>query len=292
MIPDLSSLRAIRALLSSRGIHPSRKMGQNFLVDRNILNEIVSAAELSATDHVLEVGPGLGVLTERLLEKAGRVTAVEKDRALFDLLVERWSGEPCLTLIHADALELDFAELFHNNANCLVSNLPYSVGTRVVMEAALLEKPPPRMLVLLQLEVAERIVATPGTTERGVLSVCLQQRYRTEIIRRVKAGSFWPRPDVVSALVRLKRHADHPMEPSEHRLFADLVRSAFQQRRKQLLTIFRRTAVLPPHISQRFVIACEECGISPQTRAAELEVEQWCSLARNLSGSAAHERRE
>jgi 16S rRNA (adenine1518-N6/adenine1519-N6)-dimethyltransferase len=277
---NLASPREIRDLLEARGLRPSRALGQNFLIDRNILDAIVEAAELVPGDHVLEVGPGLGVLTEALLAKARHVTAVEMDAGLHAVLAERWGTEPRLTLIHGDALELDHAALLAAGVTCLVSNLPYSVGTRVIVDAATQANPPDRMVVLVQREVAERFVAGPSTSDMGTVSVWLQQAYTAELVRMVKPTCFWPKPDVVSAVVRLRRHAAHPLsEPQRHAL-RELTRIAFLHRRKQMASLFRDAPAPYTATPNTLRSLLAGCGASPAARAEELSVAQWCTLAR------------
>ncbi len=279
---NLCSPREIRILLESRG--PCRGLGQNFLADRNILAAILEAAQVTSRDHVLEVGPGLGVLTEGLLQQAGRVTAVEKDVGLHAFLAERWAAEPRLTLLRADVLDLDLAELFRNGVTCLVSNLPYAVGTRVVVDAALLDPPPERMTLLVQLEVAERFAAVPRTPARSALSVWLQQVYDVAVLRRIKPACFWPQPEVVSALVGLRRHARHPLAPLARRRLVAITRLAFQQRRKQMAALFRNAAGDCAADVEALRGALVSCGASPQARAEELGLSQWCALVRNWPG--------
>lgn len=277
---NLASPRDIRELLEARGLRPSRALGQNFLIDRNILDAIVEAAEVGSADHVLEVGPGLGVLTEALLARARHVTAVEKDAGLHAILAERWGAEPRLTLIHGDALDLDHAALLASGVTCMVSNLPYSVGTRVIVDAATQADPPDRMVVLVQREVAERFVAGPSTSDMGTVSVWLQQAYTAELVRLVKPTCFWPKPDVVSAVVRLRRHAAYPMTEPRRHLLRELTRIAFQHRRKQMATLFRDSpapfGAAPDVVRARLV----GCGVPATARAEELTVAQWCVLAR------------
>lgn len=277
---NLASPREIRLLLEERGLQPSRTLGQNFLIDRNILDAIVAAAEVGPADHVLEVGPGLGVLTEALLARAARVTAVEKDAGLHAVLAERWGAEPRLTLIHGDALDLDHPALRRAGVTCLVSNLPYSVGTRVVVDAAVQPDPPDRMVVLVQREVAERFAALPGTPDMGTVSVWLQQAYAVDVVRLVKPTCFWPKPDVVSAVVRLRRHAAHPLDEGQRTTLRELSRIAFQHRRKQMASLFRDAPAPYRAAPEAARALLERCGADPAARAEALSVAQWCDLAR------------
>ncbi len=281
---NLTSPREVRSVLAAHGLAPRRKLGQNYLVDRNILHAILDAAELRPDDHVLEVGPGLGALTEGLLERAGRVTAVELDEGLHGLLARRFADEPRLRLLCGDALDLDYGSLFASGVSKLVSNLPYCVGTRVVVEAALAAHPAPMMVVLVQREVARRFAAAEGSAERGALSVWLQQRYRVELLRAVRPGCFWPKPDVTSAVVRLLREEPFALDADEHRRLIDLTRRAFGQRRKQLAPLLSR-GLAPEQGGLESVLSLfERCGVQPAARAGDLSLAQWCDLARGWPG--------
>lgn len=280
-MPNLTSPRDVRALLDAAGIRPSRRLGQNFLIDRNALEAIVEAAAPEPGERILEVGPGLGVLTEALLERGCRVLAVEKDPALHALLMERWRDEPRLELRLGDALELDYAALFapEGGIRRLISNLPYSVGTRIVVEAAIQAVPPERMVVLVQKEVADRFAARPGTADMGTAGLWLQQAYDVEIVRAVKPSCFLPAPDVTSSIVRMTRHRRFPLsEPVRARLRA-LSRIAFQHRRKQMATLYRSApdalAADPEQVRARLAAR----GLPPGARAEELSVADWCALA-------------
>ncbi len=279
---NLASPRDIRELLAAHHLRPRRLLGQNFLIDRNILEAILSASELTSDDHVLEIGPGLGVLTEALIARASCVTAVEKDSGLHAVLAERWSNEPKLKLRHGDALDLDYAAMFQSGVTCLVSNLPYSVGTRIVVDAAIQgDGAPVRMVFLVQREVAERFAAKPGTSDMGTVSVWLQQLYDVELVRMVKPSCFWPKPDVVSALVRLRRHARHPLDAQQRDTLRELTRIAFQHRRKQMASLFRDAPEVVVATPETMRVRLAECGVAVTARAEELSVPQWCELARN-----------
>lgn len=279
-MPNLTSPKELQSILAAHGIQPSRRLGQNFLIDRHVLEFIVEAARLRPDDRVLEVGPGAGVLTQELLARGCHVTAVEKDAGLHALLAERWAGEGRLDLRLGDALDLDYAAVFAPDATrLLVSNLPYSVGTRVVVEAAIQETPPDRIVVLVQKEVAERFAAKPGTADMGTAGVWLQQVYDVEVVRLVKPSCFWPAPDVTSAIVRMERHARLPLDAAERARLRALTRIAFQHRRKQMAPLYRSApdglAATPDEMRARL----RALGLPENARAEELTVEQWCALA-------------
>ena len=279
---NLTSPKVIQDLLARAGLSPRHALGQNFLIDRNILDIIVNAAELTREDHVLEVGPGLGTLTQELLANAGKVTAVEMDSGLCDILRERWGDEPRFTLRHGDALDIDHAAMTSEGVTCLVSNLPYAVGTRVVVDAALQPNPPSRIVVLLQKEVAERFAAQPRTPAISPLSITLQQLYTVTLVKLVKPSCFWPPPEVTSAIVRLERHNHFPLTPPERQRLHDITRLAFSQRRKQMATLFRHAPAPYTATPERLRALLADCGASPTARAEELSLPQWLSLANAL----------
>ena len=279
-MPNLTAPSEIQAILAARGLRPNHSFGQNFLIDRHVLDFIVEAAAPAPGDRVLEVGPGLGALTWELMERGARVLAVEKDEGLHAILADRWGADPRLELRLGDAMDLDYAAVFAPDAcRFLVSNLPYSVGTRIVVEAAIQDTPPDRIVVLVQKEVAERFVAKPRTADMGTVSVWLQQVYDVAIVRLVKPTCFWPPPEVTSAIVRLRRHDRFPLAPAARAGLRALTRIAFQHRRKQMATLFRNAsdglAATPDTMRARLAAL----GLSPTARAEELSVEQWCTLA-------------
>ncbi len=280
---NLTSPSQVRAFLNENEIRPNKVLGQNFLVDRNILESIVDAGEIAPGDSVLEIGPGLGVVTELLMEYAKHVTAVEKDGVLFDLLQRRWGDVPSLTLLRGDFLRLDIADfLKRGRYDSMVSNLPYSVGTRILMEIASSASPVPLMVATVQLEVAERLAAAEGSGNRGLVSVWMQRRYDVEILRKVSRNCFWPRPDISSAVVRMRRHTRNELEPAVESRFREITKHAFSQRRKQLPGIFYRArAEWRLSLPDAQALVGDVCG-DEQARPGDLSVSQWCALAERL----------
>ena len=276
---NLCSPREVSALLRARGIRPSKALGQNFLVDRNVLARIVEAADLPPGAGVLEIGAGLGALTEALLAAGARVTAVEKDPALQPILRERFGANPAFELVCGDALELDLGALFAAGRTHLVSNLPYSVGSRVVVDAATCAHPPERMTLLLQKEVCERFAAPEGSPERGAASVWLQRLYDVALVRDVPPSCFVPRPEVVSSVLVLARHRRHPLDAEADALFRALSKAAFLHRRKQLAASLRSAGPLsrPTGFIREALLAVDAAETA---RPEELSVPQWIALSR------------
>jgi 16S rRNA (adenine1518-N6/adenine1519-N6)-dimethyltransferase len=277
----LTSPAKVRALLRELDFRPSKVLGQNFLIDRHILELIVDRAELRPSDAVLEVGPGLGVLTETLAERAGRVVAVEKDRRLYAYLAERFHESTLVCLVGADIMDLGLQDLVSTGLNKVVSNLPYSVGTRVLVELAELDDPPERMVVTLQLDVADRLAAVPGTKAYGAVTVMAQSRYTVTREKIVTPTCFFPAPDVRSAVVRLDLKTPAPDHPSDRLFFRKLLKHAFQFRRKQMGSILRDAPAWLRDAADATVL--DQLGLDPRTRPDAVSVETWCALSDALA---------
>lgn len=272
--------------------HPNRTLGQNFLVDRNILDAIVAAAELKPGDAVLEVGPGLGAVTGALLAAGVHVTAIEKDRRLAAWLRESLGEDERLTLLEADMLDVSLDTLLLDDAtgrprfSACVSNLPYSVGTRILLELCRHPLAPPRLVVTVQREVAERLAADAGSKVRGQAGVWVRQNYDVSLLRTIKPTCFWPRPEIASTLVRLERHERLPMNDEARRVFDALTRHAFMHRRKQMVALLR---LAPPALAladDRIEAVLTQAGIEPTSRPEALTDAQWASLTRVLAAGA------
>ena len=250
---NLTSPSQVKAWCIANGFHPNKVLGQNFLVDRNALEAIVDAATLPAGTRVLEIGPGLGVLTEEMLRRGLLVTAVEKDLVLAERLAEALGNPPGLDVRAGDALDL-IKDGSCDGFPALVSNLPYQAGTRILLElvqrigvsrtggAALVaaQDAPETIVVLVQTEVAERLAAGPGSKTRGLAGVWVQLDYDVQLVRAVKASCFWPRPEIGSTVVRLTRHHRNDARTPDWRArFRQITKQAFEHRRKQLGAIFK-----------------------------------------------------
>lgn len=266
----------VKAWCIGRGFHPNKTLGQNFLIDRNILEALVDAVGVSAGDAVLEVGPGLGVMTEALLQRGARVTAIEKDPALAAWLRESLVPlyPDSFELIEGDALETDWAPLLARGFKAFASNLPYSVGTRILMELIQQPAAPDRLVTLVQQEVAERFAAAPSTPERGTAAIWLQAEYDVRIVRSVKPTCFWPPPEVTSAVVAMDRHSRSALSATGRAFLRALAKQLFTQRRKQLGTVLKKA---PPPFRGMDPAAA---GIDPARRAETLTLPEWEALAR------------
>jgi 16S rRNA (adenine1518-N6/adenine1519-N6)-dimethyltransferase len=269
--------------LRESGVRPAKALGQHFLSDRNVVSKIVAAAELTPEDVVIEVGPGLGVLTERLVEAAGRVIAVELDRGLASRLRERFAADPRLTVIDSDVLSrspdalLGAAGLPASVPYVVVGNLPYNAGTAIMRHVLEAARPPTRLIVMLQREVAAAIVAAPG--ELSLLGVSIQVYARPRRLFNVPARAFYPPPKVVSSVLRLDVREEPLVPASERNHFFAVVRAGFSAPRKQLRNSLAQGLTRPvPTV----LPAIEAAGIDPTVRPEDLSVDQWLRLARTV----------
>lgn len=273
---NLTSPAQVKAWCLANGFHPNKVLGQNFLIDRNALEAIVDAAGLPEVDaRVLEIGPGLGVLTEELLRRGAAVTAIEKDPVLAARLAASLGNPPALTVVAGDALDCIKAGTC-DGFPFLVSNLPYQAGTRILLELiqrvapAQSAQPPEVLVVLVQTEVADRLAAGPGSKTRGLAGVWAQLDYDVKAVRKVAASCFWPRPEIGSTVVKLVRHhRNDALDPAARALFHRLTKQAFEHRRKQLGAIFKGV-------------------IESTARAEQLSNDDWLALATSLAEQTAH----
>jgi 16S rRNA (adenine1518-N6/adenine1519-N6)-dimethyltransferase len=262
-----------RHLLQRYGLHPKKGLGQNFLVEEAALRRIVTAADLTESDTVLEIGPGLGALTRHLAVAAGRVVAVELDDRFIPVLREQLAGVSNVELIEGDILALDPAALVGGPYK-VVANLPYYI-TAAVLRHLLESTPRPELMVLtVQLEVAQRLTAQPG--EMSLLAISVQYYGPVRQVARIKAGSFYPRPEVDSAVVRVDLDRDPPLTGPDERCFFRVVRAGFSQRRKQLRNSLKAGLGLP---AKEIEAALAAAGIDPRRRAETLSLDEWGKLA-------------
>jgi 16S rRNA (adenine1518-N6/adenine1519-N6)-dimethyltransferase len=271
---------AVRERAEAHGIHPSKTLGQHFLLDPNLATAIARDAGVGPGTKVVEIGAGLGSLTVALAEAgAEHILAIEFDRALLPALREATAGYPAVEILHADATKLDWSTTLGDEDWICCGNLPYNVGTSIVVDV--LDRAPMvrRVVVMLQREVAERLAASPTRHRRayGAVSVHVAYRGRASIVRGVPAEVFWPRPTVGSAVVLIEPRDHPPVSVDERRLFR-VVDVAFAQRRKTMRNALRRLDVDPSDADR--VLA--RAGIDPAARPEELSLEAFARLAEEL----------
>ena len=265
------------AVLESLGVHPSRKLGQNFLVDDNLLEAMVRQAEPQVGEPILEVGPGTGVLTRKLLAAGCRVTAVELDHRLAGYLERELGGHERFRLIQGDACKFDYRELMGDEPFRCIANLPYACSS--VFLARLIETAPHALacFLLLQREMAERLAAAPGSKAYGALSVRIQLRYAVSILRMVPASVFFPAPEVASAFVRLAA-TDEGLPLAAQASAAAVANVAFTQRRKKAS---RQLAAV--YGAERVAEAFATLGLAEDVRAERLSPQTFARLAAFLT---------
>lgn len=271
-------LSDMRELLGARAIQLTKSLGQNFLHDQNQLRRIVDAGALTKTDRVLEIGPGLGPLTELLLEGAGHVLAIEKDLRLVTVLRERFANVESFELQHADALDVvkDHARDWHDWK--LVANLPYSVASPILVELAQNAQRPERLVATLQLEVARRLMAKEDSDDYGLLTLLVQLRYEAKQSFKIPRGCFFPEPDVDSACVVLLRRATPLLPEEQHATFEQVARLALSQRRKMLVKLLKQNWPV-----EKITAALDQLQLRPDVRGEKLSLEQFVALTRLLT---------
>ena len=251
-----------------------RSLGQNFLVDRRVLARVVDAAELASTEQVLEIGPGRGILTERLADTAGRVVAVELDDVLAARLTARFADRPNVRIVTGDARTVEVGALLDTSAGYkLVANLPYYAATPIVRRFLEMDAAPRVMVVMVQREVARSMAATPGGM--SLLAVATQLYGRPRIVASVPPRAFRPAPNVTSAIVRIDVYDRPALRLRSEREFFNLVRAGFSARRKQLRNALSRGLSMPAVDVERLLA---RAGIDPKRRAETLDLAEWGSL--------------
>jgi 16S rRNA (adenine1518-N6/adenine1519-N6)-dimethyltransferase len=271
----LTSPKEVRGLLAQLGHRPNRGLGQNFLIDANILDIIADTAEIRADEQVLEIGPGLGALTERILPKAKSVTCIEKDPVMAKYLRSRLSG---FTLVESDALDIDLDALFAGGITKVAANLPYSVASRLMVDIAECAHRPALMALTIQKEVADRLIAPPGSKHFGVLSILTGVFYENTRVKKISPSCFLPPPKVWSAVVKMERRDSPVVEATIYPTFKQLVKHCFSQRRKQVGTILKHMGISP--VDELL----GDAGIEHAERPEVIGIDRWATLAGLLRG--------
>lgn len=272
------TLSEIDRTLREIRVTPIKTLGQNFLHDQNLARWVIDKAQLCDHDVVVEIGPGLGALTEFALASGAHVVAIEKDARLANFLRERFAGANC-EIVYGDALRFDLRPLFAHRSVKLLGNLPYYVASELMMKFIAYPSPFSLVIFMLQKEMARRISAPPRTSDYGAITLVVQEHYRVEYLRSVPASAFVPRPEVDSAFVRMVPRCASELPPHDTGTFKRIVRLGFSQRRKQLQKLLR--GELP-----EWNDAASACGFDRKARAEELSLDQWIGLSNRVAGTA------
>lgn len=285
---EVSTPKRTKEIIKKYGFSFKKSLGQNFLIDSNILNRIVSAAELTKEKAALEIGPGIGALTQRLAQEAGKVTAVEIDQRLIPILGEILEPEQHVDIVHGDVLQLNLQELFQNKFTgfhkvSVVANLPYYVTTPILMKLLETKLPLEHIVVMIQKEVAQRMAAKPGGKDYGSLSIAVQYYCTTEIVCHVPQTVFIPQPNVDSAVIKLTLREQPAVQVEDEKFFFRVVQSAFAQRRKTLINnlLLLTGKDKRPQLTELL----EGIGIDPSRRGETLSLEEYAKLSETLKAS-------
>lgn len=279
---DLGNPKNTIEIIQKYGFTFQKKYGQNFLIDTHVLDKIITAAGVTKDDCVLEVGPGIGTMTQYLAEHAGRVAAVEIDRGLIPILEETLSGYDNVTVINADILKVDIKQLAleYNGGRPVkvVANLPYYITTPIIMGLFEQDVPIDNITVMVQKEVAQRMQVGPGSKDYGALSLAVQYYAKPYLAAYVPPNCFIPRPKVGSAVIRLTRYQDPPVSVNDPKLMFRLIRASFNQRRKTLLNGLNNSQELS-FSKEQIQSAIGQLGVPAAVRGEALTLEQFARLS-------------
>ncbi|MBS5925830.1 MAG: 16S rRNA (adenine(1518)-N(6)/adenine(1519)-N(6))-dimethyltransferase RsmA [Clostridium sp.] len=257
----------------------SKSLGQNFLIDDSVLTDIVDGAEVNKDDLIIEIGPGVGSLTAQLIGKAKKVVSIELDNDLIPILQEELGQYENFTLIHKDALKVDFNEIIGDEKSVkLVANLPYYVTTPIIVKLLKDNYNFKSLTIMIQKEVAERINAEPNCKEYGALSLLVQYYCDTKIVRKVSPGSFIPRPKVDSIVIRLDRLSEKRVEVKDEKLMFEIIRNAFNMRRKTMWNAVKFLGMKKEEIEKAFELS----GIDQKRRGETLSLHEFALLSDNI----------
>lgn len=273
------------AVLQKYNFHFQKKFGQNFLIDTHVLERIIDEAGITKDDFVIEIGPGIGTMTQYLCEAAGAVAAVEIDKNLIPILADTLSEYDNVEVIHNDILKVDIAALADEKNGGrpikVVANLPYYITTPIIMGLFESHVPIESITVMVQKEVADRMQCGPGSKDYGALSLAVQYYAKPEIVAIVPPNCFMPRPNVGSAVIRLTRHENVPVDVTDERLMFRLIRASFNQRRKTLVNGLKNSSDLN-YTKEQIEVAITAIGQPLTIRGEALTLEQFAQLANEL----------
>ncbi|MCR8846657.1 16S rRNA (adenine(1518)-N(6)/adenine(1519)-N(6))-dimethyltransferase RsmA [Paenibacillus sp. SC116] len=280
---DIATPSRTKEIIKKHGFSFKKSLGQNFLVDMNIMRRIVQSAELDEKTGALEIGPGIGALTEQLAREAGKVTAVEIDQRLIPILAEVMEPYANVSVVNNDVLKVNLQALFEEQFSgmekvSVVANLPYYVTTPIMMKLLEERLPLKNIVVMIQKEVAERMAASPGSKDYGSLTVAVQYYSEPEIVCTVPHTVFIPQPNVESAVIRLKVRENPPVQVNDEKLFFDVVQASFAQRRKTLWNNLKARYGAEAGL-EGLQAALETAEINPQRRGETLSLEEFARLS-------------
>lgn len=269
------------AVLQRYGFNFQKKYGQNFLIDTHVLDKIIGAAQIGPDDFVLEIGPGIGTMTQYLAEAAREVVAVEIDTKLIPILQDTLKEYDNVTVLNEDILKVDIRKIAEEKNGGkpikVVANLPYYITTPIIMGLFESEVPLDSITVMVQKEVADRMQVGPGTKDYGALSLAVQYYARPKIVLNVPASCFMPRPNVDSAVIKLERYQKPPVEVLDEHLMFKIIRASFNQRRKTMMNSVGNSGEV--NVSKEELLkALEQCGFSATIRGEALTLEQFAAL--------------
>ena len=271
----IASPEVVHYICKRFDIKMSKKLGQNFLIKRGIVDEIVKAADLQEGDPVLEIGPGIGTLTQGLAQSGANVTAIELDTRLLEVLDTTLAQYSNVTIVHGDVLKLDVPSIMNNEPFKVVANLPYYITTPIIMSLLESRLPIERLVVMVQKEVALRMVAKPGTKDYGALSVAVQYYTEPDIVLDVPPKSFLPAPAVTSSVIRCVLRDKPPVDVIDEKLFFRVVKAGFAQRRKTFANTMKTTGLSKDRIEELLAKA----NIDGQRRGETFTLQEFADVA-------------
>lgn len=278
----IATVEGTKAVISKYPFAFQKKFGQNFLIDPHVLDKIIRSADITEEDCIIEIGPGIGCVTQALLENAGKVISIEIDDQLIPILTEQFGSEPNFKLIHKDVLKVDLKKLIEeespNRKVKVVANLPYYITTPIIMTLLENELPIDSITVMVQKEVADRLASKPGTKQYGAITVSVNYFCESYLVANVPRNCFMPRPNVDSAVIQLKLHDEPPVKVKNTKQLFKIIKAAFLLRRKTLLNTLAAHGDLGIE-KDKLKQLLDDSGIGAQTRGETLSIEEFAKLS-------------
>lgn len=278
----IATVEGTKAVISKYPFAFQKKFGQNFLIDPHVLDKIIRSADITEEDCVIEIGPGIGCVTQALLENAGKVISIEIDDQLIPILTEQFGNEPNFKLIHKDVLKVDLKKLIEEESPHkkvkVVANLPYYITTPIIMTLLENELPIESITVMVQKEVADRLASKPGTKQYGAITVSVNYFCDSYLVANVPRNCFMPRPNVDSAVIQLRLHDEPPVKAQNTKQLFRIIKAAFMLRRKTLLNTLAAHGDLGIE-KEKLKQLLEDSGVGAQTRGETLSIEEFARLS-------------